>query len=82
MMVSRNQVDVRPTSLLFVQQLTQSPSNTNKINAELNPVHKVSGKTINTSSTKVSKGSDKHKSDSDANVPYCTQSGRVVVKPN
>ena len=34
-MVSRNWVNLRPTSLLFVEQSTQSHSNINKINAEL-----------------------------------------------
>ena len=64
-----------------MKQLTQSHSNTNKINAELSPVCKVPGKTIITSSTKVPNDSDKCKSHSDAYVPHHTKSGRVVVKP-
>ena len=72
MMVSRNQVDLRPKSLPFVEQSTQRHSNTNKINAELSPVCKVPGKTIGASSTKVPNGSDKCKSDSDANIWYHT----------
>ena len=82
MMVSRNQVTLRQTSMLFMEQMTQSYSNINKINAELNPVFKVPGKTISASSTKVPKCLDKCKSDSDTNVPYCTKSGRVVVIPH
>ena len=61
---------------------TQSHNYTKKINAELNPIHKIPGKTITASSIKVPNGSDKCKSDSDANVSYDTESGRVVVKPN
>ena len=64
-----------------MEQSTQSHSNTNKINAELNTVCKVPGKTISASSTKVPNGSDKHKSNSDTDVLYHTKSGRVVVKP-